>query len=352
MENSISLKEKIQGLKSTLPGIILEAHFRLRPDLKELYSEKQVVHYKNDIAWILSFLSEAVWAGQSVLFEEFISWLKTLLASVNVPLKDVQESILILREELNRNFTPDENELINSVLDKGIGILNISVDNVSMPANENQLSALAGLYLEKLLTADRIAAMDLIMSKVKNGIPVKEIYLEVFQPVQYEIGRLWQTNRISVAQEHYCTGVTQLVMSQLYPYLFSGQRKNKKMVASCVSGELHEIGARMVTDFFEMDGWDTYYLGANMTVDGVVRYIADLRPQLLAISATMTFHVSAVEEMIRHVRSAVTTPSGMKIMVGGYPFKVSPRLWEYVGADGFASSAEEAVHLAEKLLSS
>ena len=42
------------------------------------------------------------------------------------------------------------------------------------------------------------------------------------------------------------------------------------MVATCIGGELHEIGIRMVADFFEMEGWDTYYLGANTPADAVV----------------------------------------------------------------------------------
>ncbi|MDZ7776615.1 MAG: hypothetical protein U5L09_13885 [Bacteroidales bacterium] len=52
-------------------------------------------------------------------------------------------------------------------------------------------------------------------------------------------------------------------MSQLYPYIFNSQRVGKSMVAATVGGELHEMGIRMVADFFEMEGWDTWYLGAN-----------------------------------------------------------------------------------------
>ena len=103
----------------------------------------------------------------------------------------------------------------------------------------------------------------MILQAVEQGSPVKDIYQRVFQPTQHEIGRLWQTNQISVAQEHYCTAATQLAMAQLYPYTFSAERSGRRLVAACVSGELHEIGARIVADLFEMAGWDTYYLGAN-----------------------------------------------------------------------------------------
>ena len=98
-----------------------------------------------------------------------------------------------------------------------------------------------------------------------------------------------------------------------------------------------------------MEGWDTYYLGANMPIDGVIKFLLQIRPQLIAISATMTFHVSAVKEMITRIRSAPGMPSDLKIIVGGYPFKIVEQLWEGLGADGCAVNALAAVELANKL---
>lgn len=349
MGKNDSLNKKLLDLKSTLPAMILADHFILRPDMANQYSPHQKENFQKDVAWILSFLAEAVRANQPVLFDEFVSWLKTFLSSVRVPMKDVAESFELIKNRVNEVCSKEENELVNPFLTKAINIL-ISEDQViSMPAMDNNLSPFAQKYLDYLLKGERNDALSLILEEVKRGIPVKEMYIQVFQPVQYEIGRLWQTNKISVAQEHFCTGATQLVMSQLYPYLFTGEKKSKKLVTTCVPGELHEMGARMVTDFFEMHGWDTYYLGANMPIEGVVNYLREIKPQCLAISATMTFHVSAVEEMIRKIRSAPDVSPNLIILVGGYPFKVAEGLWVSVGADGYAPNATEAIELANKL---
>jgi len=83
------------------------------------------------------------------------------------------------------------------------------------------------------------------------GVPVKRIYLDVFQATQYEVGRLWQLNEVGVGEEHYCTAATQLIISQLYPQIFASEKGPNTLVATCVAGDLHELGARMVTDFFE-----------------------------------------------------------------------------------------------------
>jgi len=349
MEKNLAIKDKLNSLKSTLPGLILEDFLILRPDQARAYTDNQKKHFRDDIAWIISFLAEAVWAGQPALFEEFVLWLKTFLASVNVPMKDLSESLGLLKNRIGDSCTNEENAIINPILEKAMGLLFLQDRVVPDSIPGFTLSELARTYLENILRGDRKNALSLILHEIGEGTSVRDIYLMVFQPVQYEIGHLWQTNKISVAQEHFCTGATQLIMSQLYPYLFTGEKKNRKMITTCVAGELHEIGARMVTDFFEMEGWDTYYLGANMPVEGLIKYLLDVRPQLLAISATMTTHVSAVAEMIRFIRSVPAVPSDLKIMVGGYPFIIADGLWKKVGADIYAPDAMEAVLLANKL---
>ena len=75
-------------------------------------------------------------------------------------------------------------------------------------------------------------------------------------------------------------------------------------MAACVSGELHEIGARMLCDLLEMEGWNTIYLGANVPTAGIVDVLRDNHSNILAVSASMTFHIPAVREVIAAVRLA------------------------------------------------
>jgi methanogenic corrinoid protein MtbC1 len=175
------------------------------------------------------------------------------------------------------------------------------------------------------------------------------VYLHVFQPAQYEIGRLWQTNRITVAMEHYCSAATQLIMSQLYPHVFATAKNGRTLIATCVSGDLHEIGVRMVADFFELAGWSTFYLGANTPDGSVIATVVERRSEVLAVSATLSCHVAAVRTLIRAVRLDPAA-AGVKVLVGGYPFNQDPQLWRTVGADGWAPDAREAVSFAWQLL--
>jgi signal transduction histidine kinase len=216
-------------------------------------------------------------------------------------------------------------------------------------SDDEPLGEIARRYMELLLAGDRHSASRLVTDAAASGVDVREIYLHVFQRTQYEIGLLWQMGRVSVAQEHYCTASTQLIMGQLYPHIFSSQRRGLRLVAASVGRELHELGIRMVSDFFEMEGWDTYYLGANIPASSIVAAVEQRSPRLLALSATMSIHVDAVADVIRTVRSTAAG-AGMKVIVGGHPFNRAPGLWESVGADGHAVDASQAVLLAERLV--
>lgn len=205
---------------------------------------------------------------------------------------------------------------------------------------------LARAYREAVLAGRRNDATTLISDAVQAGVPVREIYLEVFQPVQRELGTLWEQNRITVAQEHLATAITQLCMSQLYPQIFSTDRNGLSMIATCVGGELHEIGVRMVADFFEMAGWDTRFYGANTPTDSILAAIHEVRPDTLAVSTSMPYNLTSVVDLISAVRS-IDKPVPL-ILVGGRPFNIDPNLWRTVGADLYAADAEMAIRVAER----
>jgi methanogenic corrinoid protein MtbC1 len=104
-----------------------------------------------------------------------------------------------------------------------------------------------------------------------------------------------------------------------------------------------------VSDFFELEGWDTYYLGADTPAESVLYAIEAFGADVLALSSTMVYHIPTVRRLIAELRK--TRPGRRaRILVGGYPFNAVPYLWQRVGADGTGASAEEAVATAERLV--
>jgi signal transduction histidine kinase/ActR/RegA family two-component response regulator len=342
--------QSIESQRRALAEAVVIQQYRLQPELRKRYGEGGQAKCVQDTEYHLAYLAAAVTYSSPALFSDYIGWAKAVLAAFGVGIEDVQANLICLRDVLNERLPPRLSEAVPPYLD--VALLTLPDAPTAPPSvleGQDGLSELARQYLKALLRTERHEASRLILSAVQSGVAVKDIYLQVFQRCQREVGRLWQLKQITVAQEHYCTAATQLVMAQLYPSLFELPKTGRKMVATSVGGEFHEIGLRIVTDLFEAEGWDTQYLGANLPAASVVRTVEQYRPDLLLVSVTMAFHLSGVEQLIAQVRASEAAQA-LKILVGGYPFNVDPGLWKRVGADGHAPDADQALSVAARLL--
>lgn len=209
------------------------------------------------------------------------------------------------------------------------------------------LVPLAADYLAALLAGERERALRLVAGAAEQGADVRGLYEDVLASVQREIGRLWQRDEITVATEHYCTAVTQLAVAQLHPYVFATPRNGWRLVATSAQGNLHELGIRIVSDLFELEGWDTYYLGANTPHAAVLDTVAGEGADLLLVSATMSQQVDAVAALVTAARADERTRD-VPVIVGGPPF-TGPDAPD-VGADAAAGSARAGIERARELL--
>ncbi|CAN5732412.1 B12-binding domain-containing protein [soil metagenome] len=344
-----TLGQAIEAQKADFAQAIVDEQWVRNPAFPVRYGEVGHAKCVQDVKYNLAYLAQAMIANSPALFATYIDWVKVLFNGLNIPNGELVESLEITRALLHQRF-PSAVAIVSNFIDLGLQRLASAPESIpSFFAEADQLSALARQYLDSMLCGERSVGSRLILDAVAQGARIKDIYLHVFQPSQYEIGRLWQMNQITVAQEHYATAATQLIMSQLYAHIFNTARNGRRLIATGVGGELHEIGLRMVADFFEMEGWDTYYLGSNTPAATIVQTLLAHKADVLAISVTMTFHIQLVADLITQVRT-VDPGRQIKIITGGYPFNIDPDLWQHVGADGYAANAEQAIATAYTLL--
>lgn len=340
----------ILGQRAGIAGELVTREFARHPELSQRYGEIGRAKSTQDAGYHLAFLEQALALNNRAVFVDYVAWVKVMLSQRKVLPADLAFHLECLAEVLREKLPPDCGALAAEFVTSAVRAMPEMPEDMPTFLHVGEpLSPLAHQYFAALRRGERHLASQLVLAAVATGTPVKEIYLHVFQPAQYEIGRLWQTNRISVAQEHYCTAATQLIMSQLYTHIFATAKNGHTLVATCVAGDLHEIGVRMVADFFEMEGWNTFYLGANTPHSSVIATIVERDADVVAISATISYHVEAVRDLIRAVRQEPAL-SGVTILAGGYPFNQDPELWRKVGADGSASDAQQAIALANRLV--
>jgi len=202
------------------------------------------------------------------------------------------------------------------------------------------------VFLPLLLHGDTQGCLTLVDQSIKSAEDLKHFYLHVIWPALYRIGQLWESNIISVAEEHVATAIVGRVMAALYPRFALFEITRGKAIVSAGPNEFHEVGARMVADFMEMDGWDVTYLGANTPSDVLLDTLKLLKPFVVALSVATVFNIDSARQIIRMIHEDQETKD-IKVMVGGNAFSGLPHLWQTIGADGFAADSESALHVSD-----
>ena len=296
-------------------------------------------------------LTQALSVGCPPLFAEHIRWAHLHHGGSPAAADELRQTLQCLKTTIHQVLPEPMGACVDAYLAEGRRQLRQrSVGPTPAIVSKGTHVRLAWRYLAALLEADRHTARRLVREAIGQGLPVRAVYRDVFRPVQLEIGRLWQINELTVAQEHFCTAVTQALMAELYPLVCSGERNGRRLVAACIGGDLHELGLRMVADVLEMSGWDVHYLGANVPLPDIVATALAHRPNVLGVSVTMPYHLDDVRTLITLVRDS--DRPDLPILVGGYPFGLDPALWQTVGADGYAPDADAAVRVADALATS
>lgn len=183
---------------------------------------------------------------------------------------------------------------------------------------EQKMDNYSEKYLEYLLGGSRSACSQLAHQFLKENNSINDLYETVFKVALYEVGVLWEKNKISVAAEHLATAITEGILNELFEQIISTQRVNKKVVLSCVENERHQVGIKMVADVFEMQGWESYFLGTGIPIHELKRYLWEENPEVLAISLSIYFNYKNLIHTLEAVR---TDFPNLMIIVGGQAFK-------------------------------
>lgn len=317
--------------------------------LKEMYkdnyftdSEREMKALK-DLDWLLSFVVEAKKLSNPNLLENFYSWMIQLFQGLYIDTTHVYLMHKTLIKVLDETYhDQDMNDfLLNIEIDENTDFSFLLEVNPYEPYKEE--------YLDALLTSNRTKAYEVVKKLLDKKVTITDIYLYIFQETMRDIGYKWLTGEINVGREHYATALTQLIMSSLYSHVFDSTEKEHKFLGCTVGSELHEMGIRMVSDVFEINGWETNYLGANIPAEQIIGFALKYQPHVIGLSITMPYHITKLQETIEKIK-AVKELRHVKIIVGGLPFIQNEKLFEKTGADGFAKDAPSAVRVANELI--
>ena len=290
------------------------------------------------------FLAGAIEAGSPASFTQYTQWAARMLVARGSPGSALHESFHEIGLQLRGQLTAEEYAQVLSFLQ------NAPSDHpAATPANSTEdahgpLKLVRDVFRSAILHGKRQAALAVVQKALQSGCSLPDVYVEVFDGALREIGKCWESNRITVAQEHMATAITQYVIASIYPSIEPRNPMRGAMVVTGVSGELHQIGANLVADAMEAEGWNVHFLGSNLPGRGIVDAVEENAADVLCISTTLVANLPAAANLIRAVRARLDGRAP-RIVVGGSAYTFAAEFANELGVTNLTTNLRAALHL-------
>ncbi len=207
------------------------------------------------------------------------------------------------------------------------------------------LQPVVGQLSQGLTRGDKQQVEDLLIARINSGMSVVDTNVTLIQPAMYEVGRLWQTNQISVAQEHMATAICQNVMSRTFALADFSAKHEQRALFACVEGNHHGLGLRMVSDAFDINGWQADYLGEDTPTESIIKQLDQNRCDLLGVSISLPNQFKSLRQLAEALKAEFGN-NGPALMVGGQSMNMIDDLWKQINADLYATDAKTAIEIA------
>ncbi|HET9028873.1 MAG TPA: B12-binding domain-containing protein [Candidatus Aquilonibacter sp.] len=297
---------------------------------------------------LLAALVSSVELDLPEIFIETVTWAQTMLVFRDRTPGDLSRALEALTFQLRDCIGETDETAARDTLRRAreeLSIVRLAEQSFLDESDDN--GKVARRYLDALLEGDETRASREVLLAVAKGQKVLDVYERILSPALREVGRLWQRNEITIAHEHLITNATERIIAQVMDLSPARTRRDLCALTVALGDAEHELGARMVADAFTLCGWQASFLGQQVPVHDVVRYIEGISVDVVACSAMMTRDVSAIRDLAEAFESKPVAPV---IIVGGAAFDRHPQLWQRIGVDGYAATPLMAVALANELI--
>jgi len=194
-----------------------------------------------------------------------------------------------------------------------------------------------------LISLDRDTAQLIVKQAVLVGTPI-EIAGELISQTLKIIGDKWEEGTLSLSQVYMSGLICEQIIDQILPPS-SPVRKDQPKMAIAVFEDFHLLGKRIVYSVLRASGFELMDLGGGMGTVNLLEIIKKENIRVLLLSVLMLPSAIRIKELTKKL-----TGSGVKIVVGGAPFRFDEQLWKEVGADAFGRDSSDAIDIVTKIM--
>ncbi|MBN2150905.1 MAG: cobalamin B12-binding domain-containing protein [Candidatus Lokiarchaeota archaeon] len=195
-------------------------------------------------------------------------------------------------------------------------------------------------FLALLKAKDKEKCVRWAIDQVDSGrLTVLALYNKILAPALAIIACTGEDEASCIWTEHVSTNIVRTIVENMYFEVLKSRdemcggraSRGKRILILCPPEEYHDVGARMVADFFTIAGYEVIYIGSNTPKHALLAAVREAEPDYIGISVSNPYHVFGMKKLVDALKSAGR--QGMKVIVGGAALESVPELYKTMGAD-------------------
>lgn len=207
--------------------------------------------------------------------------------------------------------------------------------------------------LKYLQQEDKEKSVKLCMEALESSeVDVVKLYERVLTPgLNNIIHENLNDEENLIWKEHVRSGIIRTIIENAFPYVLKDKIKynfnhDENVIVMCPRFEDHDIGARMVSDFFTIAGYNATFIGANTPETTILKAIESINPKYVSMSITNYYNLVAAKKTIDLIKEKKPE---IIFLLGGYAFNSNPNAYKDIGGDFLLKCFQDILDLSREV---
>lgn len=152
----------------------------------------------------------------------------------------------------------------------------------------------------------------IIYDEYKDYFTITEFYDKIMKQILYDVGNLWEKNKLMIGTEHVISNRLLGVINELNQ--LQNRKKNKTKLLICnPAGEKHNIVCNILESILINKGYNVYNISPSTPSEDILKYVRNIQPDLILMSITLNANLSSGIKLVKNITKEYNIP----ILVGG-----------------------------------
>ncbi len=196
-------------------------------------------------------------------------------------------------------------------------------------------------FITSLLCLDKDTAKTIVVDMMKIDDPIT-ITNKLIVPALEFVGECWEKGSVALSQVYMAGRICEALIDEILPP-GNPLRTDQPPIGIAVLMDHHILGKRVIYSALRASGFELIDLGQGLSAKEIVNLVHRHQIKILLISVLMLPSALHLKEITRQLK-----PEGVKIVVGGAPFRIDKNLFQEVDADATGDNAGVAVEIVNR----